>query len=186
MANTVPLALSCSVRAPLSPWNAVSFYHLSVTIHVIAAVFWLGGMLFLASVGAPVLRKVDPELRAKLFLDLGRQFRWVSWIAIVTLLVTGLTNLHFRGLLDWRLLGNPAFWGTTQGGLLAWKLLLVFVMVGIAAIHDFVVGPRSSRCVESDGNGDYEGLRRAASYMGRLNVVLALILLYVAARLTRG
>lgn len=164
----------------------MSSYHLSVTIHVIAAVFWIGGMLFLAAVGAPVLRKVDPELRAKLFSDLGVRFRWTAWIAIAALLVTGLTNMHFRGLLDWRLLGNPAFWGTTQGAVLAWKLLLVFLMVGIAAIHDFVVGPRSSRSRESNGNGNYDGLRRVASYMGRVNVMLALILIYVAVRLTRG
>ena len=164
----------------------MSSYHLSVTIHLIAAVFWIGGMLFLAAVGAPVLRKVDPGLRAKLFSDLGVQFRWTAWIAIVVLLVTGLTNMHFRGLLDRRLLGNPAFWGTTQGMVLAWKLLLVFLMVGMAAIHDFVAGPRTSRSRESDGSGTYEGLRRLASYMGRMNVILALILIYVAVRLTRG
>jgi copper resistance protein D len=164
----------------------VSLYHLSVTIHVIAAVFWIGGMLFLAAVGAPVLRKVDPELRAELFSDLGVQFRWTAWIAIAVLLVTGLTNMYFRGLLNWSVLGNPAYWGTTQGVLLAWKLLLVFVMIATAAIHDFVVGPRSSRARDPDGGGTYDGLRRVASHMGRLNVVLALILIYVAVRLTRG
>lgn len=164
----------------------MSSYHLSVTIHLIAAVFWIGGMLFLAAVGAPVLRKVEPELRAKLFSDLGVQFRWTAWIAIVVLLATGLTNMHFRGLLEWRLLGNSAFWGTTQGVVLAWKLLLVFLMVGMAAIHDFVVGPRTSRSRESNGSGTHDGLRRVASYMGRLNVMLALILIYVAVRLTRG
>ena len=35
-------------------------YWLSVTVHVLAAMLWLGGTFFLAAVGAPVLRKVEP------------------------------------------------------------------------------------------------------------------------------
>ena len=51
----------------------MSWYLVNVTIHVFAALFWLGGMFFLALVGAPVLRKVEPpELRARLFQQLGR------------------------------------------------------------------------------------------------------------------
>jgi uncharacterized membrane protein len=50
----------------------VSFYFVNVTVHVFAALLWLGGMFFLAVVGAPVLRSVEPpELRAQLFRRLG-------------------------------------------------------------------------------------------------------------------
>jgi uncharacterized membrane protein len=31
-------------------------YYVTVVIHVLAALFWLGGMFFLGVVGAPVLR----------------------------------------------------------------------------------------------------------------------------------
>src|SRR5690606_8596520 len=75
-------------------------YLTSVTIHVLAALLWLGGMFFLAAVGAPVLRKVEPpSLRAELFQKLGEQFRRVGWAAIGVLIVTGIINLYFRGLL---------------------------------------------------------------------------------------
>ena len=51
-------------------------YWISVTVHVLAALFWLGGMLFLGLVGAPVLRAVEPPaLRQRLFHDLGMRFR---------------------------------------------------------------------------------------------------------------
>ena len=33
-------------------------YYLSVTLHLLAALSWLGGIFFLALVGAPVLRAV--------------------------------------------------------------------------------------------------------------------------------
>lgn len=43
-------------------------YFLCVTLHVLAAFLWLGGIFFLAAVGAPVLRMVEPpSLRAELF-----------------------------------------------------------------------------------------------------------------------
>jgi uncharacterized membrane protein len=77
----------------------MSWYFVSVTIHVLAAMLWLGGLLFLAAVGAPVLRRVEPaSLRAELFERLGTQFRNVGWVAIAVLVVTGVANLYFRGL----------------------------------------------------------------------------------------
>ena len=77
-------------------------YYLNVVLHVLAALFWLGGMFFLGVVGAPVLRRVEPPaLRQQLFHQLGARFRTAGWIAIGVLVVTGAANLHFRGLLRW-------------------------------------------------------------------------------------
>jgi putative copper export protein len=36
-------------------------YYINVTIHVLAAMLWLGGMFFLGAVGAPVLRTIEPR-----------------------------------------------------------------------------------------------------------------------------
>jgi uncharacterized membrane protein len=35
-----------------------ALYYVNVTIHVLAAMLWLGGMFFLGVVGAPVLRAI--------------------------------------------------------------------------------------------------------------------------------
>lgn len=94
----------------------MSWYYVSVTIHVLAAMLWLGGMLFLAAVGAPVLRRIEPtSLRAELFHRLGTQFRNVGWMSIIVLLTTGVANLHFRGLLDGTILTSAAFWNGPYG-----------------------------------------------------------------------
>ena len=37
-----------------------ALYYINVTIHVLAAMLWLGGMFFLGAVGAPVLRAIEP------------------------------------------------------------------------------------------------------------------------------
>jgi len=163
----------------------MSLYYLNVTVHVLAALLWLGGMFFFAAVGAPTIRKVEsPELRAKLFSSLGTQFRRVGWIAIAVLVVTGLLNLQFRGMLNWSTLGDGSFWVTPYGHALAWKLTAVTTMIVISAIHDFIVGPASSRV--RPGTPEAQRLRRRAAWLGRINALVGVILVFAAVRLARG
>ncbi len=167
------------------PVSTMSFYFINITIHVLAAVCWLGGMFFLAAVGAPVLRRLEPpELRADLFRQLGHKARGLSWIAIAILLLTGVGNLHFGGVLHWSILGELGFWRSPYGQALAWKLTMVGIMIPIQALHDFVIGPGASRF--QPGSPEAASVRRRAAWFGRVNAVLALILLVAAVRLARG
>ena len=145
-------------------------YEFNITIHVLAALLWLGGMLFLAVVGAPVLRRLEPpELRARLFRELGEAFRTVGWISIGVLVVTGLLNLRFRGWLRADLLSDRAFWASRPGVALAWKLGCVGMMIAIAAVHDFSLGPRASRAAK--GADEALLLRRRAAWLARIQRV---------------
>ena len=66
------------------------WYYVNVTVHVLAALLWLGGMFFLGVVGAPVLRAVNPPaLRQELFQRLGLRFRTIGWWAIGVLVILG-------------------------------------------------------------------------------------------------
>ena len=47
-------------------------YYINVSAHLLAALLWLGGMFFLAVVGAPVLRHIEPAKRAR---------RTAAWLA---------------------------------------------------------------------------------------------------------
>lgn len=163
----------------------MSLYYLNVTLHVLAALFWLGGMFFLAAVGAPVLRKVEPpELRARLFRALGEAFRTSGWLAIGILLVTGAANLHFKGVLSVEVLGEPDFWATSYGRALAWKLAAVVAMVAVSALHDFVLGPRAGRL--RSGSAEAVAARRRASLLARVNALLGIVVVLAAVRLARG
>jgi putative copper export protein len=156
-----------------------------VTLHLLAAMLWLGGTFFVAAVGAPVLRRVEPEsLRADLFRRLGARFRAVGWLAIAVLIATGAMNLELRGMLNVETLGDPAFWGRSYGRALGWKLALVGAMTGIAAIHDFVLGPRASRL--EPGSPGALAARRSAALLARGNAILGIALVAVAVRLARG
>ncbi|MEX2610518.1 MAG: DUF4149 domain-containing protein [Gemmatimonadota bacterium] len=163
----------------------MSAYFLNVTIHMLAALFWLGGMFFLAVVGAPVLRTVEPpELRAELFRRLGTGFRTAGWVAIGVLVVTGTLNLWFRGFLSWDVLSSGAFWSTPWGTALAWKLVAVTLMLLFQGIHDFVHGPAASRV--APGTPAATRMRRRAALLARANAFLGLIVVIAAVRLARG
>src|SRR5512146_521452 len=146
-------------------------YYVNITIHVLAAMLWLGGMFFLGVVGAPALRAVEPPvLRQRLFQELGVRFRTVGWIAITVLVLTGLVNLHYRGWLHWNgVLASPAFWKTSVGTALAVKLLSVVVMLAVSAVHDFVLGPLAGRV--RAGTPEAIAFRKRAAWLARLNAL---------------
>lgn len=163
-----------------------SLYFLNVTVHILAAFVWLGGMLFLGLVGAPVLRGVEPAaLRQQLFHTLGVRFRVVGWVSIAVLVVTGVINLHFRGWLQWRgVLGAAGFWDTTAGRALGAKLAAVTVMIAVSAIHDFILGPAAGR-VEAGSPGAI-ALRQRAAWLARVNAIVGVVVVVAAVRLARS
>jgi len=159
-------------------------YYINVTIHLLAAMLWLGGMFFLGVVGAPVLRTVEPPpLRQKLFQELGARFRAVGWWAIAVLIVTGVVNLYFRGWLHASVLGSSSFWRSTTGLALAAKLGAVLIMLSISAVHDFIHGPRAG--LATPGSPEALRLRQRAAMFARLNAIFGVVLVIAAVRLAR-
>ena len=160
-------------------------YRLLVTLHVLAAVTWLGGIAFLALVGAPVLRRVDDAaLRARLFDALGQRFRVVGWSAVALARATGNGTVEQRGWLAGGVLGAAAFWRAPTGHLLATKLALVLLMLGVTAWHDLVDGPRASLAVP--GSPEALVLRARAMRLARVTGVLGLGVLVAGVWLSRA
>ena len=150
-------------------------------LHVLAAMSWIGGMVFLSLVLVPALRK--PGLatqRGLLFPVVARQFRLVGWSAIVVLLSTGPVLALARGV-D---LGAPSTWPA----ILRLKLTLVALLVGLTALHDLVIGPRVSAIVrkpEADRTPADGRLARWAPILARGALLLGLAVLYCAVHFAR-
>lgn len=163
-----------------------ALYWTAVTGHVLAALVWLGGTFFLALIGAPVLRRVEPPaLRQALFQQLGRRFRAVGWALLATLVATGTLLLHERGLLRWAgVLGAPRFWRKTVGLALAAKLAAVAVMLVLSLVHDLVLGPAAGRAPA--GSARAVRLRRGTAWLGRASALVGVALVAAAVRLARG
>ena len=157
-------------------------YYASVSAHVLAALVWLGGMLFLGLVGAPALRAVEPpRLRQQLFQAIGTRFRAVGWWSIAVLVATGVANLAFRGWLP--LLDDAGFWRTGTGTALAAKLACAAIMIAVSAVHDFVDGPAAGRA--HPGSPESLRLRRRAALLARANALVGVVLVVAAVRLAR-
>jgi putative copper export protein len=164
-------------------------YQWIVFFHLIAAIIWVGGMLFLPLVLVPVVRREEPRLRAALMSTVGYRFRKVGWIAIGALLVTGVWNLHNRDI-PWETILSTDLFSGTWGHILAAKLGLVAVLLLLSVFHDFVIGPRSTRPAQQRDTAAAaqraERWRRQASWIGRVNALLAVAIIFFAVALVRG
>ena len=168
-------------------------YHVSVFVHILSAIVWIGGMLFLALVVVPTTRGMLPAERAALFGAVGRRFRTVGWVCIALLLTTGTINAVYRGV-TWDNLFTAELWGSAFGTTLALKLGVIAIILGLSAYHDFVIGPRSVRVLERATSAspdagtldEAQRLRKRASAIGRAEAILALIVLALAIMLVRG
>ena len=156
-------------------------------LHVVAAAVWLGGLVFIAAVLAPVLR--SPELAAHsaaLMRTAGRRFRTIGWMALVTLIVTGLWNLVHWGVTPGALLRSDT-WASTFGQVLGVKLVLVALVLCASVIHDFSVGPRAGQAAAADPRSpEASRLRRAAQWLGRFNLLASLLIVALGLLLTRS
>ena len=139
--------------------------------------------MFLSIILVPVSRRPEYHgVASSLIQGTGVRFRAVGWICLGVLLLTGMFNLHYRGI-GWAVLGG----GGAYGLVLAMKLLLVIVIFLISALHDFMIGPRAMRLWRADSSSpESRRLRRLASLMGRSNLVLALLAAAFGVMIVRG
>lgn len=157
-----------------------------VTLHVLAAITWLGGILFLALVGVPALRRVEPpSLRAAMFEAIGMRFRVVGWGAVSVLLVTGVWLLRVRGWLSPAVLRAPEFWRSGVGTALAWKLGLVTMMVVLSLAHDVASTTVRGRAA-MDGDASQASTRRWLMLLARVGGLAGVGAVVEAIRLVRA
>jgi putative copper resistance protein D len=153
-----------------------------VWVHLIAAVGWIGGTMFLSLVLAPSYRALatKPDAGA-LFRTAARRFRLVVWGAVAVLLLTGPMLALSRG---WPLF-EPARWPS----LLGIKLSLVAVLLLMTLAHDLVLGPRvrAILALPPDKRASPDrAILAAAAWLPRVALVLALAVLYAAVMLVRS
>lgn len=163
-------------------------YQLSVFVHLLSAIVWVGGLLFLALVAVPATHNLPAADRSALITALGRRFRTVGWASLVLLIVTGLINSAFHGL-TWQSLISGSLFQGVFGQALAIKAALVVLMMSLSAFHDFILGPASARALtnpEPTPPREAATLRRRASWLARVTAILALLVVALAVVLVHG
>jgi putative copper resistance protein D len=161
----------------IRPMNSVL-----VVLHLLAAVTWIGGMVFLSLVLAPLVRgrKAAPEFMA-LFRSAALRFRPIVWVAIAVLLATGPMLLSLRGIS----VTSPASWP----GIVTVKLTLVGLLLFLTFLHDLVFGPqvrRVSAIPDAQRTAGERVIFRTARWLPRLSLLIALVVVIAAAMLARS
>lgn len=152
-----------------------------VWLHVLAAVSWIGGSIFLSVVLVPVLRR-EPfaSQRTILIRTTALRFRPVVWGSITILLLTGPMLLHQRGIS----IMNPSEWPM----ILSIKLGLVAILLLFTATHDLILGPRVGRILQipaENRTSSDQAMVAWSPWIARSSLVLTLAVLFVAVVLVR-
>lgn len=153
-----------------------------VWVHLAAATFWVGGMLFLSFVAVPVLKQApDPSSAQREFVNLARRFRTLVWVALTLLFLTGAALLP-RYL---NLNVFPTDWPPT----VLVKLSLVGLLILTSFLHDMVVGPkvRTLKQKPIEHHSQVESLvLKISPFIGRITTVLGLGILLAASVMVRA
>jgi uncharacterized membrane protein len=144
---------------------------IAVTLHLLAAVIWVGGMFFAHQMLRPVAAALlEPPLRQPLWVGVfGRFFPWV-WVAIITIPLTGYWMLF------------QVFGGMGNVGLYIHIMhALGLVMIAIYLYVYFVPYQGLKRAVAAqvwpEGKGHIDRIRDLVG----INMILGLITIAVAA-----
>lgn len=162
-------------------------YYLSVFIHIISAIFWIGGMLFTAAVLVPASRnKLLISRKGAFFTLIGKKFSRITWFLFLVLIITGITNLLTRGFTVDQLL-TASFWMNVYRGNLFIKLHIFAAVLLVSGVHDFYAGPKAAELMdEQPDHPNTNRMRKISSWLGRLNLLLGMGILFYAIRLLRG
>jgi uncharacterized membrane protein len=153
---------------------------LMLWLHVLAAVAWVGGMIFLTLVVVPVERGVqDPRLRYDLVNKIGIRFKYLGWGSIIILIITGLYNA-LQKISSW-----DALVSTGYGKTLLIKVTFVAVMISLSLLHDFYLGPKLVQVGKVRKN-QVTNLARFLTILARSNLLIGLLVILLAVSLRRG
>lgn len=161
-------------------------YYWSLFFHVLFAIFWIGGMLFTAAVLVPASRhKMFENRRGEFFALVGTKFSRLSWIIFILMIVTGTLTLLGKGFTAESLL-TAGFWQSGYGKTLMGKLHIFGLVLIISGIHDFWLGPKAALLMDiNPEHPKTERYRKLSSWVGRINLLLGLAILWYALQLVR-
>jgi len=109
------------------------------TLHLLAVVFWIGGVGYTLFVLIPALPTVSLRDRAVLVPRLFRRFLTLVWLSIAVVASTGL----YRAVAVMGISSINSLTGTYYGNILLLKLVLVAALIAVALSVTVRVYPRT-------------------------------------------
>src|SRR3979490_1147050 len=113
-------------------------------VHIVAGILWVGFLSFFVLAGGPMLKSLDPAIRAKVFPELAsRGLWWLRWSALVAWLA-GFRYFMILAKTDAVNAGRPHAWGGWIGiwlgcWLAAFAIEMVLIRAGEGALGNKLV-----------------------------------------------
>ncbi len=142
-------------------------------IHLVAAIAWVGGLLFhrlvvRPAIGRVILQGKGLEILTGILSRIEARFKTLRWLSLATLVVTGIVNLLNEG--------GSARMESTWGAVMMLKLFFVLIVIGLTAIHDVGMAPA----------GAASGPSRASNWISDTLLALGLVIVLIAAYLVQS
>jgi uncharacterized membrane protein len=146
-------------------------------IHLLAAVTWVGGAIYILFILQPALRFIEPRESGKLQGIIAKRFSLTAWSCIMILLITGLMRTPKSMLFDT---------SSDIGRMLVLKHLLIAFAIIIGLTIAFSVVPTMQRNSPKPGeapSADFMNSQKKLSVLGWVNLILGLLILLSASLL---
>lgn len=145
--------------------------------HLLAAVTWLGGLIFMNIVLSPAVggKGVPPQFVRLMGMQ---RFKGFAWASIGVVVVTGIMNTLAN------ITSIDAFYTTPYGVTLALKIGAVLLMIGITAWNSLRLGPKLAQGAPAPGaqpETDVVALQKRLVLLSYVNVTLGVVVLLLAA-----
>ncbi len=161
-------------------WPLITF------LHLIAAATWIGSMLFFVTILVPYSKsKYDRDEYIEFLNDIGMRFRWLGWICLITVAITGILLCDI--IVGWESFMVSDGHSDPPASTIIWKMVGGAVLFTSAALHDFRYGPRAIQCMIEKGDcPESRKLRGRATTFGRVNLILSIIIFSLGVSVLRG
>ena len=160
-------------------------YKISVVIHVLSAITWVGGVLSMGAVAIPAARQLPPAQRSAIIGAIGWRFRPIGWTCLALLVLTGSYMAWSWGATWANLFDLSFFQRGAQYRTLGYKLIAVTLMLAVSGYHDWFLGPQSAAPDIAADSPEAALMRKRAGRLGRATGILVLVISVLAVFVAR-
>jgi uncharacterized membrane protein len=146
-------------------------------VHLLAAVIWVGGAIYILFILQPALRFIEPQESGKLQGIITKRFSLTAWICIVILLTTGYLKTPKSMLFDA---------SSDVGRMLIMKHILIVISIIVGLVIALHVVPTLQKNAPKPGDApsaDFMNSQKKLSILGWINLILGLLILLSASML---
>ena len=129
--------------------------------HLIAAIIWIGGMIYINFILMPRLKVIDPQERGKLLNAVGKTFSIWAWSSIVVLILTGLHKTPAGMMFNMT---------SAYGTMLFIKHILILIAICVGLTIVFGVLPKMRKLAPKPGETPAKEFVSAQKTLGILSL----------------